>query len=459
MTALNEILEETSPDTASRAPADMVAALTNIAAKLKSATDTEGISEADAADIWVVRLALARVAWSDRRDPIRAAQLACEPLTAVFQIDAATALSESYVAAIHDSSADSAPFVLQQGLRLTEQLLVSESFSACEKVIAAIRGSFMDSISAEDRRLLDQFNGDVRSMAASRSSTDLGTRGHYECLMRRQWTAETLRWLTQTSDARIAAAARLESAADPDDDPSLSDVADRWLSVVSRLDGRAADSVRLHAIDLMRRSSHEASALKRLAMQRKIASVVESLPPAVRAIPAEVSAPVADSATRLVADRSTPLQGIHEGLTGRLISGNEDLGVRLMYELDVMLTPKMIAVIQSRIGRPMTDVEMVLVGFLVVDKDTTVNVSAMTDSADQRQIILIGDEAVEVDPLEGRTSVTLAAGRHPIRWSVKLSPRTSNLFLGIHDAQSGHRMPIQSGSDAMPTSFDVAMMR
>lgn len=351
------------------------------------------------------------------------------------------------------------------GLHLCDQLLMDESFEACDRVVAVIGESFGETMTADTADWWATFRGDVAEMkrlrgaidvSAAKTDGDDGTelRGRYECLMRRRWTPETLAGLGEWSDVRVAAIARMESDTG-NDDADLGSLAKRWLAVADRVEGRPSDSIRLHAIDLMHRSAATASALQKLRLQRSIEDVVTLLPDPVRRMKDWAMPPAEQQSDVTPASETEP----YPSLTGRLLSGSDDLGVRLIYDLDVSITPNMIAAIELRLNRDLTDVDMVLSGDLMVDKDTTVTISATTDGSASNQAIMVGDTAIDIDPLEGRAAVTLPAGRHTVRWTVKLSAFSSRVSLGIHDAATGRRMPVASTPGPMPASFDVVMPR
>lgn len=350
------------------------------------------------------------------------------------------------------------------GLRLCNQLLMAESFDVCDRVVTAIGQSFDGNLPPDDAGWWSAFQVDVAEMKRLRSllgdvagidgDDDAGLRGQYECLYRREWTTQTLAWLGEWSNVRVAAIARMEIEAG-DDDVDIASLAKGWLAVADRVHGRPSDSIRLHAIELMHRSAAEASALQKLTLQRSIEDAVAMLPGPVRRM---------DDWSKPPAESESAVEPVSEGvsfpsLTGRLLAGSDDLGVRLIYDLDVAITPAMIAAIESRLDRELTDVEMVLSGELIVDEDTTVNLSASMQRAAGEQTITVDNVAIVIDPLEGRTAVTLTSGRHLVRWTVKPSALSSRATLGIHDATTGRRMTVKSTPSPLPTFFDIVMPR
>lgn len=384
---------------------------------------------------------------------------------------------ESYLAKLNESFAEpdlgdaERDGLWLDGLHLCEQLLVDESFDACDRVVVAIGQAFGEAMPVDAADWWATFQRDVAEMKRLRdaigvSAAEVGRddevelRGRYECLMRRRWTPETLAWLSECSDLRVAAVARMEMDVG-DDDADLDLLANRWLAVADRVEGRQSDSIRLHAIEWMHRSAATASALRNLNLQRSIEDVVTRLPDPVRRMKDWAKSPADGEGHDTPVSESAPLAEISPfpSLTGRLLAGADDLGVRLIYDLDVSITPNMIAAIESRLGRDLMDVVMVLSGDLNVDKDTTVTISATTGGAVSNQTITVDDAVIDIDSLEGRAEVHLSAGLHSVRWTVKLSVLSSRVSLGIHDVTTGRRMPVASTPSPLPTSFDVVMPR
>ena len=102
--------------------------------------------------------------------------------------------------------------------------------------------------------------------------------GRYHCLLRRDWE-KGLPGLVESSDILIARAAQDELAmAGKDEATELKTVAQQWLVAASEATGRPADSMRLHAIDLLRRAREGAQGLLASEIDRRIDELIEDLP-------------------------------------------------------------------------------------------------------------------------------------------------------------------------------------
>jgi hypothetical protein len=289
---------------------------------------------------------------------------------------------------------------------------------------------------------------------------DIGIAGRHYCLMLRRWDTG-LPWLVDASDTRIARVARqeleLDDAASADD---LIAVSRRWLTVASRSSGRASDSMRMHAIDLMRKAQLETRGLRKLELERTIDEVSEVLPPYLREATTNV-----DNATVPVtaeAPKPTVSSDPKNGLSGRIKIEGKDIGVQLNYELDVAFTQSVLDTIATRTNRDVSEMSMQLVGEFDLDHPTTISVGIAAAEEGVVQHVQVDDAALEFDPLDEVTEVVLEAGSHHVAWTIE-AERLSRAFLRLHDAATGRRLTVVQPADAAAadrrTTLTVAMVR
>jgi hypothetical protein len=111
--------------------------------------------------------------------------------------------------------------------------------------------------------------------------------------LRRDWE-KGLPGLVESSNKLIARAAQGELAlASKDEASDLKTVAEQWVVAASEATGRPADSMRLHALDLLRRARDRSSGLLTSEIDRQIDGLIEIVPE--HLLPAEDWNPAWDS--------------------------------------------------------------------------------------------------------------------------------------------------------------------
>ncbi len=191
------------------------------------------------------------------------------------------------------------------GLRLCDWLLIHESIDPCRQVVEKLSEvaqatgqplviervqEYSDAI-AQMSRLLSSTNRWAEQQEYSSVTKDTGIAGRYYCLMLRRWDLG-LPWLVEASDNRISAVAKQEL--EINDDRSTVLVAQRWIQIAKSYQGRFANSMRLHAVDLLRGSLAGATAIQQLEIQRQINQVIQLLPQDLRSVAAVSALPSAD---------------------------------------------------------------------------------------------------------------------------------------------------------------------
>jgi len=145
-----------------------------------------------------------------------------------------------------------------------------------------------------------------------------------------------------------------------------------------------------------------------------------------------------------------PLQSVAE-MHGRLRLADAqrwedttDIGVAIDYQLDVALDQPMLDSIAKRLQRDVPGVMIRVVGDVILDQPDTVRVSLQTTDARTAHTVTIDDQAVPLDILDNSLELSLSSGRHRVVWTITTERLASPAALGIHDAQSGQRVPMQA---------------
>ncbi len=425
-------------------------------------------------DSWTARMMIGELAWLVEDAPQVGQRL--KSLTKTYHVQLHQLLAETFVAACDLARLpDTRQHLLHNGLALADQLLLAESFQDCLRVVDAVGESaeFLESQSAlANLKQLSQAADQMsRSSEASKrmiddtseinnNDGDVGIAGRYYCLMLRRWDTG-LPWLVDASDSRIARVARqeleLDGAASADD---LITVSQRWLTVASRFSGRAADSMRMHAIDLMRKAQLETSGLRKLEIERTIDEVSEVLPPYLREATSKV-----DNATAPV-ETEEPKPAVSSdpknGLSGRIKIAGKDIGVQLNYELDVAFTQSVLDTIAKRTERDFSQMSIHFVGEFDLDDPATIVVAIAAAEEGVIQHLQVDDTVLEFDPLDDGTEIALEAGTHQVTWTIE-ADRFSRVILRLHDSATGRRLTVVQPADAAAadrrTTLTVAMVR
>jgi hypothetical protein len=215
-------------------------------------------------------------------------------LTQHYDVSRETLLAETYVkASLHATLPDTQSHLIQNGLRLAERLLLSSETVRCQEVLEAMVPMVSESSMHSDSvtRYLNDYSDvlvlmqrhaevieRVNGPSAEPAPEDVEILGRVYCLILRQWD-RGLPWIQQTADPRISRAAQQELALGKSPNgQELQVVAAKWLDAASRATGRTADSMRLHAIDLLRRGRAVASGSTRSEIDRQLQQVLSSVP-------------------------------------------------------------------------------------------------------------------------------------------------------------------------------------
>lgn len=419
---------------------------------------------------WAARIWIGELAWLVEDVPQVSQRL--EPLTHSYQVQLNQLLADTFVAACELASLpDTRRHLMSSGLALADQLLLAESFQECQRIVDALRESAeilesesglthlkqLSQAAEQMSRSSQAFERMIGDVSNSKSNAgDVGIAGRFYCLMLRRWDTG-LEWLVKTSDSRIARVARqeLELGKDaPVDD--LITVSERWLKLAARSSGRASDSMRLHAIELMRKAQDDTSGLRRLEIERTIDTALEELPPYLRgtnsqarteSVPPENVKPVALKPKN--------------GLSGRIEIGGQDIGVQLDYEIGVAFTQSVLDTIAARINLELSKMSIQFLGEFELDEPQSIAVAIAPVQQGVVQQVRIDGKPIDLDALDTTAELELTAGTHRLAWVIE-ADRFSRVFLSIRDAGTGRRLAVLQPAvtaEQPPTKLTVALVR
>lgn len=247
----------------------------------------------DSTESWIITHLIAETAWLIESVPQVERRL--RELTLRYDVSSDRLLAETFVNALpHASIPRTRSHLIQNGLRLAERLLQQSEAALCGQVLKAMASSQADATAGHDalQRDLDEYFEALEFMERHAEVIDrvarLGTEperddaiilGRYYCMILRQWE-RGVHWLQHTEDPRMAHAVEEELAlGEQPTVEQLQGVARAWLIAANRTTGRPADSMRLHAIDLLHRGQAEASDSQRADIDRQLDETVRSIPP------------------------------------------------------------------------------------------------------------------------------------------------------------------------------------
>jgi len=248
---------------------------------------------------WVCYFSMAELEWLSESSTTVAQRL--ERVAELYGEPSEVLLAETFEAACRRAGLpETHRHLLDVGMPLADQLLIDESFAESRRIVQALRQS-ADSLEApqtitqlqtlfeaiaEAERMsvaiqrveVDPVESETDASARVSTVVQRGVHGRYLCLYLRQWK-DGLPWLTDAADSRLAGAARRELELDPSSDPDdVMKVAMLWLSLADRLQGRVADSVRLHGLEVLESLLPQTSGLERLKLQRRIEEEATEVP-------------------------------------------------------------------------------------------------------------------------------------------------------------------------------------
>jgi hypothetical protein len=423
------------------------------------------------ADHYTANLMIAEAAWLIESG--RSVRDRMQDWIADYRTGLDPSLASSYVRAIDLAATDETrKHLLSEGLVLADYLVMHESIEPCHDVVAAGERLAKTLADAESSEMLDEFAEAVTQMRRQAASTnrlivrigsdqeggphsddpgehsaDAGIAGRYYCLMLRRWESG-LPWLAHAADLRVAGVAgkeiELGQLAKPDE---LVDLGERWMACAARETGRTADSMNLHAIDLLEKAKKNLTGLRMLSVDRKIDQVKAQLPfyvlestrPAKTNLSSAV--PVAPSAPPSVSDSELEEPS---RLTGRMTIEGRDLGVQLDYGLGVVIRKERLAQIAEQLGENLDSVTLDLSGELELQNPASIKILASFPVTGQR--IWIDDDLVTPKSGESMATVVLDSGPHQVRWA--FTPQEGEAaVLRIHDI-TGRPVPVAAADSA-----------
>lgn len=434
-----------------------------------------------------------------------------------YQVDETTVWTQSYIdASDHVTLPEDLNQFFTAGFGLIETLIKHEALDQASEVLTQIqqRGDqfsiaqegnsdsgendlqtlitsyrkslkYADRISTTAQRVV-RLHGEIESIPADVSGGS--SLGRYYCLVLGDW-CQGLRFMAKTSDPRLAALAKSELdllTVDPflTDPVAWSQIADQCLLAADRLSGRAANQVRLHAIELLEQSSRRATAVAKIEARQRTEVILQQLPlhltldqeaaDANTVIPNSVPNSGAVAATAEVKSANQPVskqetidsggpEQVNDWLVGRINISDEDLGVRLRYQLDVAINQPMLESIERQLRRPLKDAVIEFRGDFNCKEDQWVILALSPPSDTLIESVFVNGEPIQLDPIDHSARLQMRAGEHSLRWQITLTDTQSTLSCSLRDAQSGQRLELTTSpkqvDSASTGDMSVSVMR
>lgn len=379
-----------------------------------------------------------------------------------YDVDVFSQLASTYRLASQLAANDAQrQHLIESGFVLAERMMLGQkSFDDYESVVSSVMqvAEVIDDEAAIGR--VDSILGGLpqvrrlaesaeRRMADSRNP-DPGVAGRYLCLVLRRWD-EGLDKLAGTSNVRLAAVAadeaRLGDTANVQETLAL---AKRWRRCAALAKGREAESMNLHAFDLLTAMLDDVKPIRRIAIENQIEEIRSELPPEAIAARREVVIDPEEMIDLEEPPAEVSIEPAKLGFKGRVLVDGKDVGVAIECRANVGISGELFRQLAARLGRPAESI--------VVDVSTEFELPAretvIVTSASVNQKIWIGDRFVnQASPAK----IELEAGRHTIRWALQAVDGVS-AFLRVQ-AESGTPLklvyPEMRGELSKPTNWTV----
>ncbi len=402
-------------------------------------------------------------AWIISQAPLIRARLSL--LSTKFGVNLTDLLVDSYLSSILIADLfESREHLANEGLFLAEELLRAGEIDRCNEVVNAVleltKLTANEVQSNEVARLfaaLEQCSKLGQSLISTdgeaiekATETEIGIAGRYFCLLLGQWD-RGLPWLVKTHDPRIAGLARQEleltSQSSPED---WNSAANRWLIAADRSEGRSADVIRMHVIEMKRKLLDSVGALAKLELDRELEKLTSTLPPTMRRLLMSKSSQIPSDEERVEqvegATMQRPISGegslpaIFPGMLGTVafdakVSFDESVNpIQLIYLPGSLLTSETLQKILkvAKIDTPSVMIEFR--GQFELEESKTIRL--MASQMDREQDIQVDGEKLEFAGGVGSVELELAKGLHVVLWKVSLN-LLSNDFLRVIDVESG----------------------
>ena len=424
-------------------------------------------------EYWTAGLLLGEVAWLTRRRDQVVEPL--QPLVDQYDANLGELLAVTYQSQLSfDETVDVHESRFRAGIRLIDELILNEKVSLARDVAksVAVSTEFLQNENATET--LKQFDDVIAQLQRQQATInkladfsaddvsddddaddsvtpiEAGIMGRYQCLILRDWKAG-LPWLAKGSDARLATLAtgeleldeiKSEQASQTPDSTTVQQwqkdaeqVAERWIAASKRVEGRLAESMQLHAVEILRVAQANSTGLSKLELERSIEAVESELP--FYCFPESVTQ---------VAKPTTKLEGNVEptekssGFNGRLRVNGNDIGVQVKYEPPMAITDRVFDQIKKRLQLKSGRLKLHLVGEIELPESTEVLISCQKDVDDLTQIVTVGDQVIRFDDGQSTMHITLAAGKHSIQWELT-GEHFPSVFLDVRRASN--KQPIR----------------
>ena len=241
---------------------------------------------------WLVQTLIAEAAWLV--ESVDEVEQRLGGLTGRYRVSSGKLLADTFISAsLLATEPSTREHLFENGLRLCDKLLMSSEPESCKSVLEVLDSLLpsdqresqrstvylKDYLSAADEMIRYVEVGDGAEVLSDPSPVKQGeSLGRYDCFLRRDWETG-LPWLVETANPLIAGTARDELAlTESDEATKFKTVAEQWLVASSETIGRPADSMRLHAIDLLRRARERSSGPLTDTIDRQLDRLIETVP-------------------------------------------------------------------------------------------------------------------------------------------------------------------------------------
>jgi hypothetical protein len=389
--------------------------------------------------------------------------------------------------------------IAQWALRVAESCLVAEDFAMAQEA-ARVGTTAIASSNQSDLRAALKTKRDVLSQAIrlaenyanlpsdpgplQSSPANATVRARFLCFYLNRWD-DGIAWMAAGNEARLAAIAHDEiSLLQPNRAPATQEsalvaVAHRWLDAADKQRGRAADSIRLHAYQLLRQAEQLAKGPTKLEIQQEAERLANQLPSEMLPIPLHTVIADRISGSSALANNGSPSalntteNPLQPGILGRVSVAGEDMGVLLTYADELPLPVTALDAISQRLGNSIAQVRLQFFGALAIADDTLVRCelhgmadpNAMT-SGEVSFVINGVSHPLRRDGDIVVAEINLPAGVHQFIWQQAVTIQVEGnrrLQLILRDVKTqqvlplGHNALTQQYSEQWPTSLRILL--
>ena len=451
--------------------------------------EISNVVEPGSAEHWAYHTEGLKLSWlvKSRVDLLTSAR----PLDVTYDIEQDLLLAESYAEACklplqnQDAALINAHLV-EQGILLVDATIISQHWDAAQKSIRALESvaerstppkPVTDAIAnlsvglRTAKRLSASANEIQLKKIVDTSPSDAGSMGRLYCLMLRDWD-KGLPWLAAGSDSRLALLAKTEQELNAADDDSVLQLAKRWLQAADRNKGRAGESIRLHAIELMQQQVTTERGIAQLAIQQTLeetrAGVSDYLVKLILDRPSSQDQPqntqpdppdpVLDQPVDM--DEKAAAQVQRGTIDGRLRLNGADIGYAMEYRLGEVITEIAAQQLRERTDQEIVDWSLELAGTFTVEKQSVVAISLPKNTKMKLSEVVLDDRRMNFSDDNRMIITPLSAGQHTLRWQHTAKDLTG-VSLSIKSVSDKKDVPVnpayESKESDLPTVATIKM--